>query len=429
MPLFDDPAFPKPGDKAVQSNEMTLSQAIAAMRAEAEEKRRAHTYGAAAVAVPTKTPPKLSDIQPPPRPASTETAAPAAPVAPVAAIKWAEPSLEVLTQQVYNPYARTDKPKAKTTGGDFGLYAAAAALLFAGALLLSTFFVQKFTEKQIAKAIRKAVAPYAENANVTFSGVSVSLFKQVVSVRNIRITLAHSEETITIDKATAWGVDWPTLKQIAMTRKPVLPKTLKFSLSNIRASVDALGPQTAAALKAMGYKDLKFTTSTDFARTKSSFDLKNFYLEANKMGRLSASLSLGNLAMPTSQELARLKKDPKLILTEPGDFTKATIRSFTFVFEDQTITRRTINWLERQGETSPETLAKMAYAINAASPDAKSVDFVKPALMTLTRFFEKPTSLTLSAHPPREVGVLTLFDEKKGGSINELAHQLNLTLE
>ena len=133
--------------------------------------------------------------------------------------------------------------------------------------------------------------------------------------------------------------------------------------------------------------------------------------------------------MPKSDELARLKKDPKLILTESGDFTKATIRSFSLSFEDATITRRVINFIEHMGESSPETLAAMALSIHSQARIPASVDFVKPALQTLVQFFNKPTSLTLTANPAREVPVLSLLDEKTGGSFNDLAHKLNLTLE
>jgi hypothetical protein len=336
---------------------------------------------------------------------------------------------------LYNPYARkhrataADTSTSKATSNDKSLYALFGVFVITGALLLSTFFVQKFAENQIAKALHKAVAPFAETAAVNFSGVSVSLFKQAVTVRNIQITLASNEETITIERASVWGLDWPTLKQIAATRKPALPKTVKFSFTNVRASTDALGPQASQILQAMGYKDIVFSASSDLAMTKKTFDLKNFYLDARKMGRVGLSLSLGNLAMPNAQELARLKKDPKLILTEPGDFTKATIRSFSIAFEDQTVTRRVINWLEHQGETSPETLAKMALSINSDSRNPASTNFVKPALEKVVRFFQKPTSLTLTAQPPREVPVLSLLDDKTGGSINELAHQLNMTVE
>jgi hypothetical protein len=408
MPVFNEKNFPKPG-------ELTVSQSIEKMRSESELRRRSMTYGAT-LAAPLKepTPLKLVDIKAPPR----NEAAPAR-------------SMEQISLEVYNPYARQGRTTSmrKTTSTDIGLYAAVTVLVLAGTLLLSTFFIQKFAERQIANAIHKAAAPFAETATVGFSSVSVSLFKRAVTIHNIQIGLAKNDETITIEKASVWGIDWPTLKQMAMTRKPVLPKTVKFAATNVRAGAGALGPQGAQMLQAMGYQDIAFSTSADLAMTPKTFNLKNFAIDAKKMARLNLSLSLANLAMPKPEELARLKKDPKLILTESGDFTKATIRSFAFTFEDKTITRRLINFFEHTGETSPETLATMALAINGQSRNPASVDFVKPALETLIVFFQKPTSLTLTAKPARDVPVLSLLDEKTGGSVNELAHKLNLTFE
>jgi hypothetical protein len=98
-------------------------------------------------------------------------------------------------------------------------------------------------------------------------------------------------------------------------------------------------------------------------------------------------------------------------------------------FEDRTITRRLVNFFDRMGEASPETLAQIALAMNSNMRDPASVDFVKPALENLVRFFQKPTTLTLTAEPSEDVPVLSLLDDTTGGTINELAHKLNLTLQ
>jgi hypothetical protein len=428
MPIFNDPKFPKPGSPtSIQDEGVTLSRAIAKMRAEAEAARRARTYGSAAIQAPIIEPRIKSDF-------TVEARIEAIKPVPLKDSAW----LAEMTQQLYNPYAQAhrtkakEKAKIKTTSTDAGLYAAAAALVIAGALVLSTIFVQKIAERQIAKAIRKATASYAETAAVTFAGVNVSLLKRSVAVRGIQITLADSQETITIDKASVWGLDWPSLKQIATTRQPTIPKTMKLALMNVRANPDAFGPQGAQMLQAMGYDAVRFSVSADLARTNTSFDLKNLSIDARKMGRMNLSFSLGHFALPNSQELAHLKRDPKLIFTDPGHYAKyaqATIRGFLLTFEDRTITRRLVNFFDRMGEASPETLAQIALAMNSNMRDPASVDFVKPALENLVRFFQKPTTLTLTAEPSEDVPVLSLLDDTTGGTINELAHKLNLTLQ
>ena len=75
-------------------------------------------------------------------------------------------------------------------------------------------------------------------------------------------------------------------------------------------------------------------------------------------------------------------------------------------------------------------LARMALAINSGVRNPASVDFTKPALETLVQFFEKPTTLTITADPHPAVPFASLLDDSRGGgSINDLAHQLNLSLQ
>ena len=168
------------------------------------------------------------------------------------------------------------------------LYGTIAALMFAGLALVGSIVVQKFAERQIAKAIHKAAAPYSDYASIGFGGVNLSLFRQTLTIRDITVTLPN-EETVSIGSAKVWGLDWSTLKQIAMTRKPVVPNTVKLAVNNVRMNTSVFGSKDI--LGQMGYTTIAFSTQADLSMSKNGFNLKNWFFDAKKMGRFNATLS------------------------------------------------------------------------------------------------------------------------------------------
>lgn len=391
MPVFNDPHFPPPGEKSTWKPSLG-------------EPSRAATEPA-----PLKDRMKLADVQPPPQLFATDPA-------------------EERSYEPYNPYARPKpKPRAhqRNNSRPWVLIAATTILVIAGILLVSTFFVQREVEAVIAKQLTKAVKPYESVADVKFSGVKVSLFRQVVRVRDVAITLKANEEVVHIANVSVWGIDWKTLKHIATTHQPVLPEEAKIELDGVKFRSSIFGANGQAMLESMGYQEFSADLYANVARTKSTFDLRDFELEAAHIGKIDMSFSLGSLSMPTSKQIATWKKDPRLVLTEGQNFMKATINGFELTFKDDSITEHISEQLVKMGETSPLDLARIAYDVNAQSRHA---DFVKPALQALVAFLEHPSQITVRAQPRQPVRLVDLFDDQASGSINDLAHKLNMSI-
>jgi hypothetical protein len=349
------------------------------------------------------------------------------------------------TTQPYNPYpAKTAQtpppspPQISKPRSNAALFAMAGLLILLGALLVSTYFVQAEAERQVTKAIKKALGPAAAVAEIKFSKVKVSLWRQRVHLLDMTVKLKSSGETLKIERASIGGVDWDTLKEIAATRKPVIPRTLTVQFDGVEVPAGLVGEQAHQFLKALGYEQLVISTYFQMSRDpgKKTFDLEHFEIAVGDLGNLDLSFSLGNLTMPTSKELAEIKKDPKRLLTDTGDLTKLTLRGFEFKFHDDSLVERATKAFVAMGESSPLSLVDLAIQANTPGPMKREVaasvvgtDFTLPALATLRKFLSKPSTITLASRPQKAIPVISLLDDRAGGSINELAHRLSLVVE
>lgn len=350
------------------------------------------------------------------------------------------------TTQPYNPYppksagtppsSQNPAPKSLSM---FALIAVAGLFIVLGALLVSTFFVQAEAERQVSKALKKALAPLSAVAEVKFSKVKVSLWRQRVQLVDLKVKLKSSGETLTVDRATIGGIDWDTLKQIALTRKPALPLTLSLQFDGVELPAGIVGQQAHEFLTALGYSELKISTYFQMSRdpSKKTFDLEHFEVACDKLGNFDLSFSLGNLTLPSAQQFAEIKKDPKKFIAEAGDLTKLTVRGFEVSFHDDSLVERATKAFVAMGESSPASLVELAIQANTPSPFKREVaahrgagtDFTLPALDTLKKFLAHPKRITLAARPPKAIPVMSLLDDQAGGSINELAKRLSLVVE
>ncbi|RYZ66675.1 MAG: hypothetical protein EOP05_18770 [Proteobacteria bacterium] len=368
------------------------------------------------------------------------------------------------TTQPYNPYPPKQaapsappplqRPKGRSM---FALFAMAGVLILVGALLVSTFFLQAEVERQVTKAIKKALVPVAPIAEVKFSKVKVSLWRQRVHLLDLKVKLKSSGETLQIDRASIGGIDFDTLKEIALTRKPVLPKALTLQFDGVELPSGLVGEKGNEFLKSLGYSELRISTYFQMSRdpskktfdlehfdfqmsrdpSKKTFDLEHFEVAVGNLGDFDLSFSIGNLNLPTSQQFASLKKDPKKFIAEAGDFTKLTLRGFELTFKDDSLVERATKAFIAMGESSPMALVDLAIQANTPSPfknrevaaSRVGTDFTLPALSTLKKFLARPSKITLAARPPKAIPVMSLLDDQAGGSVNELAKRLSLVVE
>lgn len=304
------------------------------------------------------------------------------------------------------------------------LIATAVFLVVAGVVLISTFFVERALENRLAKSVNAALAVAPPQFAISYSRVDVNLWRQSFSLLNVHF------QNILIDRIRLWGVDWQSLSKMIETHKAVLPHEIKIEFDGIHISPDFLGEQAAATFLLLGYEKLDVTVFASLALdlAHKNIELREFTLEANHVGRLEAKASIGSFSLPTLDEYARLKQDPRLLITDNTELTKATLKSFEVRYIDDSFIRRITTALVQAGEDTPESLAQLALDVNGASATPAN-DFTKPALETLLKFVREPRSITLISRPPQPIPFVSLLDERTSSSINELAHRLHLSVK
>ncbi len=346
------------------------------------------------------------------------------------------------TSQPYNPYppkqAQTPPPPGQKPRSVWPLVMMAVVLIALGGLLVSTYFVQAQVEKVAAKALSQGLKQVGPVADIHFSKLKFNLFRQRVHLYDVTATLKSSGETLRIGRASIGGVDWESLKQMALTRKPAIPQTLTLQLDGIEIPSRLVGEQVHGFLKSLGYEQLVVSTYIQIARDAQTktFTLEHFEVEAEDLGSVDLRFSVGNLSLPTAQQMTLFKKDPKKFFANSSDLTKLTLNGFEFTFKDDSLVERATKAFVAMGESSPLELVNLAIRSNTPSPVARDVattkaqvDFVLPALETLKTFLKHPSSITVASRPRQAIPVLSLLDDRGGGSINELAHRLSMVVE
>ena len=318
------------------------------------------------------------------------------------------------------------------------LVVGAVSIALMGLLLVGAFVAEKMIEDKLDAQIAKALKSLPPNLHVSYSGVKLSLIRQSVRLLDVKID-ANGKE-IDIDRVRVWGIDWSSLMFIVQTKKPVVPREISIALDGVHVTRELLGGETAALLTSFGYGALTANLYSElgFDRQKNTFSLRDLQIDVPTVGLVSASLQIGNLSLPSSEAIARIKKDPKVILTETEAFTKMTLNGFSVTLTDDSLVKRISTSFVQNGELSPEQLAQLALETNMPSPrDPANTnqraptgnDFTQPALEKLRDFLHAPGKITLAMRPPQPIPLMSLLDDTAGGSINDLAHKLSLSVK
>ena len=333
-----------------------------------------------------------------------------------------------------DPAAQT--PVAPRRLGTLATLALATVLIVAGVVLVSTYFIEREIEAKISIALFKNLNLRPPGFEVAYTGVRVSLLRQSVALLDLKIT-TPTGKTLQIDRVRVWGIDWDTLMTIAKTRKAVIPHELKFALDGFHITPELVGAESAAMLESLGYENLaaNFYAAVAFHPALQTVDINDFKFDIDKFGYISGSLHIANFTLPSPEATARLKKDPRLLLTETEEFTKVTLKGFSLTYHDNSFLKRATQTMVANGEASPEELVQLAIEVNEPVPQnptspprpVTANDFTKPALITLLNFVHDPTSITLESNPPQPIALMSLLDEQSAGSINDLAHKLHLS--
>lgn len=320
----------------------------------------------------------------------------------------------------------------KKSRSTVGIIFLAVIFLFVGVACFGVYFAQRVAQQQAKKHVDRVVAQLKDKAAIQYSSVKINLWTRAFYMKDLKVLPAGKSEAIEIDRIVVWNIDLDTLKTIARTRKPVIPKTVSVSVDGVKVPTSYIGPEGTLVLQTLGYQELKFDTqvSLNLDLPHKNIGIEDMVFALDGIGAVSISVSISGLDF-NSLMAARGSNLP--LAEKLKALEGAKLNSLALRYDDDTFVKRGIDWFIKSGEAPPVQLLDLAIETAASSKKRKIAShgeaFHLAALKELRKFVADPDGITIQARPPNPVPFLSLMDEKRGGSIDELAAKLHLSVQ
>lgn len=265
------------------------------------------------------------------------------------------------------------------------------AVVGAALLTVGYFGAQFMAENMAEQKVKEFFAGLDDVAHAEYGKVEVNLLDQEAVIHDLRVAILGGR-TI--------GVGRFVLSRYE--EKGGLPHVLKVRFSDVTLPVtpEYFGSSTAD-LRSMGYEELHCDYAMDYEYHEKDkrFDLRDFSLDVRDAGRLSLSLSLGNVRLE-----GLVKGGPGSMLVAVGD---ARLR-----YEDHSLVGRAVRAAARdEGLEEKAYLERLDGALEAEIGEAgkRGEDFAVRALEQLRRFMRGQKAISVSVAPPETVTILQLM--------------------
>lgn len=326
----------------------------------------------------------------------------------------------------------TPKPAPKKRRSTAGIVILAVLFLLVGIACFGTYFAQKVAQQQAKKHVDRAIAQIKDKAAVQYSSVKINLWTRAFYLNNLKVVPAGKSDPIEIDRIVVWNIDWDTLVAIAKTRKPVVPRTVSIAVDGVKLPTSYIGTEGTLALQTLGYQGLKFDTQIglNLDLPKKNFGIEEMSFALDGIGAFSLSIFVSGLDFKAlmAARNSTLPLPERLKVLEGAKLNSLALR-----YEDDTLVKRGIDWFIKSGEAPPVQLLDLAIEVALSSKKRKIASqgdsFHLAALKELRKFIEDPDGISIQARPPFPVPFLSLLDDRRGGSIDELAAKLHLTVQ
>lgn len=303
----------------------------------------------------------------------------------------------------------------------------ACVFAMVGAFLVGYVSLQKLAEAQIMLVLDYVSKSAADKTEFRYRNVRVSLWERAVRVNGISIRPVDEKEALRIDRVSLSEIDWDTVLRITQTGgAPTLPRTVRVGFNGMHLTPRLLGSKAAAKLKELGYDEIDLSMSMGLLldRRRKIFGVDDLNVEVADMGRLSFSIELGNVDMPSDGELLAIKINPETAKAQVPDFEEITLRWASVRYDDLSLLGRIDQKMKSEGSPGLSSLIEIGSRLPASSDG-----FVAEAVGKFKTFVSAPDqTLEVSVRPADPMAFSSMGLEALAGP-GQLAEKLNLTIE
>lgn len=324
-------------------------------------------------------------------------------------------------------YRRSPPVQYRPPPSSGGLLVLASVFAVVGAFLVGYVALEKMLEMQITIALHQASRKMQSTTEFTYRNVRVSLWERAVRINGISVRPPKEREALRIDRVSISGIDWETILRASQSGgAPTIPRTMRLGFEGLHLTPRMLGSKGANQLKQLGYEEIALSMSAGFLfdRRRKIFGIEDMNVELRDMGRLSFSVELGNVQMPSDGQLLAIKMNPETAKAQAPAMEDITLRSASLQYDDLSLIGRVDQLIKNSGGPG---LAQMI-EVGARMPAAEG-SFMADAVKKIQAFVSSPEqSLRLSVQPNEPMPLDSLGLEVLAGP-DKLAQKLNLKLE
>jgi hypothetical protein len=220
---------------------------------------------------------------------------------------------------------------------------------------------QKKAERVISSQVKNLQGALAHHGEFRFQNVRANLWERSFSVNNVLFKPHDSEEAIQIGRLSISELGWQTLAQYFTQEDPVLPQTFRLGFDGLRLTTKLLGPRAYEMISNLGYEEINLSAamSLNIDRLNHSLSFDKLIIQVKDAGRVSASISLANITIPSTEEFKRLTLDLEATRARATGAMTVAIKSFEIRYDDESLVSRLKDYARRSSGT--EHKARLAH--------------------------------------------------------------------
>lgn len=289
----------------------------------------------------------------------------------------------------------------ETAASNKTLIIAAGTTLTLGILCVGLFIGQRAVEDGIRSNLNAQVAG-GKSMIAGYRNVRVSFLRRSVSILGITLKPPGKETSVEVDKIQMSDLDFVTIGRMVMgERKPTMPGSVRLSVKGMHIGQDVMGEKASKQLQELGLDELNVSFSMGFKsdREAHSMAINDMNVELKDLGKISTSLEISHVELPTDEELANPQA---LALTMSARLMASSLHYAELRFVDQGLLKLVDADFKRQGKPSLSESAKFLDMFTTRQP-AQTSDFVSSAVPKVKAFLQNGGSIALKAQPPTDL--------------------------
>lgn len=284
------------------------------------------------------------------------------------------------------------------------------------------FFVKNDIEKQVQLKMDKLVALASPVGQLSYGKIQFKPYPLAIEIQKWQFKPHGQESVIQMDNFTLDNLDLESLPRI-LTGQQQITKALRLTLSGLKLPKSVWQKFDNKIMNDLGYEEFIFSFSTGvrFYPEDERFDVTDFWLEAEDVGRLSLQLSLGNIPFPQGEDFKALQSGTAAGQALMMKYVAASIRNLRVQFMDKSLTSRArYAYYQSSGI---DILTQVAEAEQQTARAPASSAFAKRTQAAALAFLKKPGTISFGIQPAQPIAFLRLSSLFQG-NIEEVATEV-----